>query len=166
MLLTILALNTALVTAVLEWFKGAGLLGGFIAGLMSVSMFTTAPALVLLTAITQHSTTWQLVLVASLGSILGDWIIIKFLEDEVASEMKPILRRYHILPVIRKFRRSKSRWLISLLGAIVLALPLPDEFGIALMDISHFKRKHLLIVCFILNTIGIYVLVVTSKSLL
>lgn len=166
MLLTVLALNTALVTVVLEWFKGAGLLGGFIAGIMSVSMFTTAPALVLIAAIAQHSETWQLVAVASVGSVLGDWIIIKFLEDEVASELKPALKKYHILPIIRRLQRSGSRWALSFIGAVVLALPLPDEFGIALMDISHLKRRYLLFICFILNTIGIYFLALASKSLI
>lgn len=166
MLLTLLALNTALVTAVLEWFKGAGLLGGFIGGIMSVSMFTTAPALVLLAAIATHVSIWQLVVVASIGSVFGDWLIIKFLEDEVAKEIKPILRRYHILPLIRKFQRSRSRWIVSVFGAIVLALPLPDEFGIALMDISHFKRRYLLLVCLVLNTIGIFAFVEASKNLL
>lgn len=159
MLSTLLFLNTALATAVLEWFKNAGLLGGFIGGIMSVSMFTTAPAVILILAIADHITSWQLILVASLGSVLGDWLVIKFLEDEVATEIKPLLRKYHILPLIRKFQRSKSRWIVSLLGALVLALPLPDEFGIALMDISKVKRRHLLAICFGLNLIGITALV-------
>lgn len=165
MLLTILFLNTALVTAVLEWFKNAGLLGGFIGGIMSVSMFTTAPAVVLIVAIADHINPWQLILVASLGAVIGDWLIIKFLEDEVASEVKPLLKRYHILPIIRKFQRSKSRWIVSVVGAVVLALPLPDEFGIALMDISHFKRRWLLLVCFLLNLLGIYALVMLGQGI-
>lgn len=159
MLLTLLILNTALATAVLEWFKNVGLLGGFVAGIMSVSMFTTAPAVVLILAIADHINPLQLILVASIGSVIGDWLIIKFLEDEVAAEIKPLLRKYHILPLIRKFQRSKSRWIASVLGAVVLALPLPDEFGIALMDLSRLKRRHLLLICFVLNLIGIAALV-------
>lgn len=159
MLLTLLLLNTALVTAVIEWFKNVGLLGGFIGGIMSVSMFTTAPAVVLLVSIADHVDPLQLIFVASLGSLVGDWLIIKFLEDEVATEIKPLLRKYHILPYIRKFQRSKSRWIVSVAGAVLLALPLPDEFGIALMDISNVKRRHLLTICFILNLIGIAALV-------
>lgn len=164
MLLTLLLLNTALVTAVLEWFKNVGLLGGFIGGIMSVSMFTTAPAVVLLISIADHINPWQLIFVASIGSVLGDWLIIKFLEDEVAEEVKPLLKKFHILPLIRKFQRSRSRWIVSVLGAIVLALPLPDEFGIALMDISKVKRRHLLIICFILNLIGLAALVGVGRA--
>lgn len=164
MLLTLLLLNTALVTAVLEWFKNVGLLGGFIGGIMSVSMFTTAPAVVLLISIADHINPWQLVLAASIGSVVGDWLIIKFLEDEVAAEVKPLLRKYHILPLIRKFQRSRSRWVVSALGALVLALPLPDEFGIALMDISKVKRRHLLAICFVLNLFGIALLVGTGRA--
>ena len=165
MLLTLLILNTALATAVLEWFKNVGLLGGFVGGIMSVSMFTTAPAIVLILAIADHVNPWLLILAASAGSVVGDWLIIKFLEDEVASELKPLLKKYHILPKIRKFQRSKSRWIASVLGAFVLALPLPDEFGIALMDISNMKRKHLLLVCFVLNLIGIAALVGVGSTL-
>ena len=155
MLTTLLVLNTALATAVLEWFKNVGLFGGLIAGIMSVSMFTTAPAVVLLLAIANHVNPLSLIIVASIGSVIGDWLIIKFLEDEVASELKPILKKYHILQFIRKFQRSKSRWIASVLGAFILALPLPDEFGIALMDISNMKRRHLLLTCFILNLFGL-----------
>ena len=165
MLLTLLVLNTALATAVLEWFKNVGLLGGFIGGIMSVSMFTTAPAVVLILAVADHVNPWQLILVASFGSVIGDWLIIKFLEDEVASEIKPLLRKYHILPLIRKFQRSKSRWIASVIGAAILALPLPDEFGIALMDISKVKRRHLLAICFVLNLIGIAALVVAGITI-
>lgn len=165
MLLTLLLLNTALVTAVLEWFKNVGLLGGFVGGIMSVSMFTTAPAIVLIVAIAEHVNPLQLVLVASIGSVIGDWLIIKFLEDEVAVEIKPLLRKYHILPLIRKFQRSKSRFIVSALGAVALALPLPDEFGIALMDISNLQRKHLLLICFVLNFIGLLGLVFISINI-
>lgn len=166
MLLTLLTLNTALVGAILEWFKNVGLLGGFVGGIMSVSMFTTAPAVVLLVAVAQHVSTWQLVLVASLGSVLGDWLIIKFLEDEVASELKPIFKKYHILPFIRKLQRAHTRWIVTLVGAIALALPLPDEFGIALMDISTIKRRHLLVICFILNLVGLFLLINVSTALI
>lgn len=165
MLLTLLLLNTALVTAVLEWFKNVGLLGGFVGGAMSVSMFTTAPAVVLIVSIAQHVNTLQLVLVASVGSVLGDWLIIKFLEDEVASEIKPILKRFHILPFIKKFQRSRAKWIAIAVGAAVLALPLPDEFGIALMDISHLKRRYLLAICFILNFLGLLVLVTIGERI-
>ncbi len=165
MLLTVLLLNTALVTAVLEWFKNVGLLGGFIGGIMSVSMFTTAPAIVLIVAVAQHVNTLQLVVVASIGSVIGDWLIIKFLEDEVAAELKPILRKYHILPLIRKFQRSKARWVATAIGAAVLALPLPDEFGIALMDIGKLKRKHLLLICFVLNFLGLLALVTIGENI-
>lgn len=155
MLLTVLFFNTAISTLILEWFKNIGLLGGFIGGLFSVSMFTTAPALILILAVAENINPWLLIFVASIGSIIGDWLIIKFLEDEVAVEVKPLLKKFHILPLIRRFQRSKSRWIVSVIGAFVLALPLPDEFGIALMDISKVKRRYLLMICFFLNLLGI-----------
>lgn len=164
MLLTLLALNTALGAVVLEWFKSIGLIGGLIGGAMSVSMFTTAPALILIVEVAQHTNPVHLVIVASIGSIIGDWLIIKFLEDEVAKEIKPILKKFHILQYIRRFQRSKSRWLATVLGSILLALPLPDEFGIALMDISNIKRRHLLTICFMLNFIGLIGLVAGSRA--
>ena len=163
---TVLLFNTALASVVLEWFKNIGLVGGFVGGVMSVSMFTSAPAVVLLVAVAQHVNPVLLILIASIGSVLGDWLIIKFLEDNIASEIAPILKKYHILSLIRKFQRSRSKWIASILGAIVLALPLPDEFGIALMDISNVKRRNLLVICFVLNAIGISALVLGSRAVL
>ena len=166
MLVTLLILNTALGAAVLSWFTSIGLIGGFIGGAMSVSMFTTAPALILIVEVSKQTNPVLLVLVASLGSILGDWLIIKFLEDEVAKEMRPILKRFHILRFIRRFQRSKASWLATFLGSILLALPLPDEFGIAMMDISHIKQRHLLAICFVLNFVGLIALVLGSRAIL
>jgi len=105
------------------------------------------------------------VVLASIGSVLGDWLIIKFLEDEVASELKPILKKYHILSFIREFQRSHKRWLATVLGAFILALRLPDEFSTALMDIGKLRRKHLLFICFVLNFLGLLALVTIGENI-
>lgn len=165
MLLTLVFLNTALAAVVLEWFKNIGLIGGMIGGIMSVSMFTTAPALTLIISIAPHSNPYALILLATIGSVIGDWLILKFLQDEVASEIKPILRKYHVIHYIRSIQRSSKRWIVTIIGAVVLALPLPDEFGLALMDISRIKRKYLLTICFVLNFIGIYALVMATRAI-
>ncbi len=166
MLLTLLFFNTTLSAVILEWFKTVGLIGGFIGGVMSVSMFTTAPALILIVELAQNVNPWLLTLVATVGSVIGDWLVILFLEDEVASEIRPLLRKYHIIPVIRRLQRTKARFIVTLMGTLAIMLPLPDEVGIALMDISHIRRRDLLLICFVLNGIGIYALVSISRAVL
>lgn len=44
-------------------------------------------------------------------------------------------------------------------------LPMPDEFGVALMGISNFKRRYVLIICFVLNIIGLTMLLALGKVL-
>ncbi len=49
-------------------------------------------------------------------------------------------------------------------GALSLATPIPDEIGVALLGVSHFKQAYLLGICFVLNTVGILVIVFTARA--
>jgi uncharacterized membrane protein YdjX (TVP38/TMEM64 family) len=50
------------------------------------------------------------------------------------------------------------------LGAIIIASPLPDEMGVGLMGISKLKTSQFILLSFVLNAIGIFI-VVTAGSL-
>jgi len=49
-------------------------------------------------------------------------------------------------------------WTLPVIGAIIIASPLPDEMGVGLMGISKLKTKQFILLSFILNSIGIFLI--------
>lgn len=161
---TILIFDTAAIAIILEWFQDQRYIGGFIGGAMLVSSFTVAPAVVLLLSVSDNVDPLTLVFVASLGSVLGDWIILRFIEDEIAVEMRPLARKLKIRRRVNKLRKSWLRYVVTALGAFLVMLPTPDELGLSLMGIGHLKRWKILCICYVLDFIGIYGLIMFANQ--
>ena len=162
-ILTILIINTALAAVILDWFKLLGYAGAFIGGAMLVWTITSAPAVLLLIAIADYTHLPTAIIAATLGSVFGDWVILRFINDEIGRELKPLLKKIGLITLTKKIMRTKAKWLITILGAIIVTLPLPDELGIALMGISHLKRYQVLMICFALDLIGITSVLVIGR---
>lgn len=52
-----------------------------------------------------------------------------------------------------------------MLGAIIIATPFPDEIGISLMGLSHLKRPYIILMCFLLNVIGVLAIVLAVTAI-
>jgi hypothetical protein len=50
------------------------------------------------------------------------------------------------------------KWISPILGALIIASPLPDEFGLALLGLSRTRISILIPVSFIMNFLGVYLL--------
>ena len=49
-----------------------------------------------------------------------------------------------------------------MIGAIIIASPFPDEIGVSLMGISKMKTYQFILISFLLNAIGIFLVVSAS----
>lgn len=161
----IILLDSTLVSALLGFVEGLGYFGAFIAGVLSVSLFTTAPAIVLLIDLANELDPIALAIVGGAGAMIGDWLLLLFFEDRIFRELKPLFRKLHIHEMIARLRYKYTSWILIVAGGISLATPIPDEIGVALLGISHFKQVYLLGICFVLNTIGILAIVMTARAL-
>lgn len=158
-------LDSTVVAGLLSLVKQLGYFGAFLAGLLSVSFFTTAPAIVMLIDLANELDPIALAIVAGAGAMVGDWLLMMFFEDRVIRELKPLLRKLHIHQMVARLRYKYTSWILVVAGAISLATPIPDEIGVALLGISHFNKAYLLGVCFVLNTIGLLAIVLTARAL-
>jgi hypothetical protein len=160
----IFILNTSIMTGVLNVIEGLGYAGVFLAGMMFVSLFTAVPAFFLL--INFHELNpLAIALVAGLGSMIGDYLILKYAEEQVAYELKPIAFRFGIPQTIGYLQGKKSTLgLVRLLGALIIVSPLPDEIGIGLLGLGKLRRAAFLGICYTLNTIGIFLIVIAARA--
>lgn len=139
--------------------------GAFLTGILMVSTFTVAPATVILFHIASYLDTYIVVLFASLGSVIGDFIVFRFVKDRVVSEWQLFFKRLHFPKLKKIFQTPYFAWLVPLIGAVLIASPLPDEIGISLLGASKINHRSFLILTFILNLIGIFIIVSVAQLL-
>lgn len=133
------------------------LLGAFIAGFFYSSFLTTPIAVAGLYIIGINSSPFEVAVVAGLGAMCADFLLVRFLRN-VFSEFSSIAH-IPLFHELKKILKSLHLNLLAvILGLIFIALPLPDELGLILLGASRLSTFNLLILTFILNSIGIFIL--------
>ena len=141
-----------------------GYIGAFITGILFVSIFTVAPAIVVLYFLADHLNPLMVALFAGMGAVVGDCLIFRFLRDRVFDELKPLFLNSGGNVLVKLFKTPYFGWLLPFLGAFIIASPFPDELGIGLLGASKLKNWQFLILSFLLNSIGIFIVVIAARS--
>lgn len=142
---------------------GLGYVSIFIAGFLFVSTFTVSTGIVILLVLAERFSPLQIGIIAGLGAVLGDLVIFQFVKDKLVDELKDVYDHVDGKHELKKILRSKYfRWTPPVIGAIIIASPFPDEIGISLMGISKMKTYQFLILSFVLNAIGIFLVISAS----
>ncbi len=158
-------LDTSFMTTVFDLCSKLGYFGAFVAGVLFVSVFTAIPGVALLLSFDSLNPI-LVALIAGLGSMVGDYLILRFLEDKVAYELKPIAFKFGIPQTIKYLQgRRSTLGLVRFIGALIIASPLPDEVGIGLLGVGKLNRTSFLVVCYVLNTVGIFLILLSAKAL-
>lgn len=156
-------------TGALAWFlnatKGLGLFGSFLAGIFFTSAFTVAPATVVLGGMAQELPVWGVAVFGGLGALLGDSLIFRFVEHRLADDFEYLLRKTDTERLVSIFHRRLFRWPFQFAGALVVASPLPDELGLAMMGISKIRASLFAPLSFLLNSAGILVVGLIARAL-
>jgi hypothetical protein len=163
-ILFVTLLDSALLTAVFNFFESTGYVGGFIAGVLSASFFTAVPALVVVVDLAGQLDHLPLAMMVGLGNAVGDMILLLFFEERVFGELRPLFKKLHIAKRFKRMKRGR-RTLALLGGVFFLISPLPDEIGLSLLGISHFPKPVLLAICWGLNTLGASAVILVATSI-
>lgn len=141
-----------------------GYLGAFITGIFFVSIFTVAPASVILFDLANTLNPILVAILAGFGTVLGDYIIFSFLRDKLFNELKPLFYKFGGTLLKKLFLTPYFSWLIPIFGAVIIASPLPDETGITMLGLSKVKIWQFLLITFLLNSAGIFILVTIAVT--
>ncbi len=141
-----------------------GYFGAFITGIFFVSTFTVAPAAVVLFHLANHLNAFEVAILAGLGAVVGDYVIFRFFKDRVFAELKPLFDRLTGSRVSELIRTPYFAWLLPVIGATIIASPLPDELGVGILGIAKMKPWKFVILSFFLNAVGIFIIVTLAKS--
>ena len=156
----VLLLDTVIVQTLMQNIINLGYLGILLTGVLFVSFFTAAPAVALLLNFSDIYNPLVVSLIAGVGAMIGDLIILRFAEDKIGRELKPIAKKMKLIGFINLLHKKKFKPITATLGAIIIASPFPDEAGIALLGLSRISTMQLMLITYLLNTIGIFVLII------
>lgn len=159
LLAIVLLADTQVANEFMVWVGGYGYLGAMAIGVFLVSTFTVVPASFVLLDLATDFNPMLIAIYGGAGSALGDLLVFRFFKDMVFEELAPIFRKFRNSYLARIFKARSLKWLLPVFGALVIASPLPDEVGIGLMGLSKIRLWQFTLLAFILNAIGIFVLI-------
>lgn len=139
-----------------------GYIGAFLAGILFVSTFTVATGAVILLVLAEKLSPIEMGIIAGFGAVVGDLTIFKFIKNELLDEIKPVYKKIGGDHVTKILHTKYFSWTLPVIGAVIIASPFPDEIGVSLMGIAKMKTYQFIILSFILNAIGIFIIVSAS----
>ncbi len=160
------AINLAESGAIESFFantRSVVFLESFIAGIFFTSVFTTAPSIVAIVEIAKSGTSlWELAVFGALGAMIGDLVLFKFVRDRISEDISALIQdkkgRWK-----KVFKLKSFKWSAAFLGAVIIASPIPDEVGLALLGFSKVKTKYFLPISFVFNSIGILIIGILAR---
>lgn len=142
---------------------GFGYIGAFIAGILFVSTFTITTSALILLILAKTLSPIEIGLIAGLGAVAGDMLILRLVKDNLTDEIVDIYNHVDHKKHLKKLFHSKYfNWMLPVIGAVLIASPLPDEIGISLIGISKMSTAKFLLLSFLLNSAGIFLVVSAS----
>ena len=140
-------------------------IGSFISGILFVSVFTAAPATVALGEIAQSNSVITVAIIGGLGALIGDLIIFRFVKDRVSQHFSYLIKVSKSERFFSIFKLRLFRWIIPFVGVLLIASPLPDEIGVAMLGLSKMKNSYFILLSFLLNSAGILIIGLIAKAL-
>lgn len=102
-------------------------------------------------------------LIGGLGAVCGDLLIFSLFSHHVADDFDDIISRVRRNPIKSAQKGRTFRWFGALVGAMIIASPLPDELGIAMMGISRLSVRVFVPISYVFNSLGIAVIGLISR---
>jgi hypothetical protein len=137
----------------------------FIAGMFFTSIVTTAPAIAVLSGLSEEGNLLLVAIMGGLGAVVGDYLIFTFVRDRVSADIAHMLSRRTMGRMRTLFRRPTFKWLLPFMGGLILASPLPDELGLALLGAAKLPTRYFVPLSFTFNAAGILLIGVVSRYL-
>lgn len=165
LLVTIFLFTTGQLDRAIESLGTIGYFGVFLAGFLFVSTFTIAPATALLYSFGKELDPLAIAIVGGSGAAVGDYLAYLFIKDRIFAELNPILKMLHLYRRINILHSKYFAWLAPVVGALIIASPLPDEAGLSLLGLTKMSTARFITLAFGLNSVGIYLVALAASRL-
>lgn len=141
-----------------------GYFGAFLGGVLFIFTFTTATGLIVIAELSQTMSPLMVGVIGGAGAVAGDMAIFFFARKELEKEVKFSLKRLGGNFLLSLLKLKPLKWLLPIVGAVIIASPFPDEIGVSLMGLSKIKTYKFFLLAFVLNAIGIFIVASASRA--
>jgi hypothetical protein len=143
-----------------------GYLGVFIAGVLYSYGFTGAAATGMLLILGTSTNIYLAALIGGLGSLLTDFILFFFIRSSFKDEIEQLSHEKWVIYLNYSMPRWLRKIIVPVIGSAIIASPLPDEIGVTMLATARYiSPKVFGILSFMLNTIGILIVLLIGKSI-
>lgn len=136
-----------------------------VAGILYSSFLLSPVSVAMLVVLAQTNNPIMTALLAGIGTMIADLLIVRFFRAEISSDLNLVSKELHLQKVSLFLKTFHLDFFIPLLGAVIIASPLPDELGLVMLGASKLSYRELAVLSYVLNTAGI-LLIVTPVNLL
>ncbi|MEN9647676.1 MAG: hypothetical protein RLY57_480 [Candidatus Parcubacteria bacterium] len=161
-LVAILMVHVGFVDSILTVFESP-LVASFVAGIFFTSLLTISPASIVLAELGTRGAPLEIAFFGALGALIGDMLLFYFVKDRISADIAALLKNkiehYHLDQMHSRY----ARWVLPMIGAFIIASPLPDELGIMLMGAAKMKTRYLIPVSFVMNFIGVLLVLAVGE---
>lgn len=130
-------------------------LGMFIAGLFYTSVLTVGPATLAIAEISSYNSIFLVAAIGALGAVIGDLAIFSFVKEKISGDVEALFKNSRAKRLVHLLKMEIFRWLTPFLGFLIVASPLPDEIGLAMMGLSKIKFPVFILLSYTANFFGI-----------
>lgn len=149
-----------------NWLLGLGsfeYIGALIAGILFTSSFAVAISIAMISILAQNINPLALGLIGGVGSVIGDLIIFKLVRGHLTEELSLLFGKEGTVYVKHILRSKYVAWTLPLIGAFIIASPLPDELGVSLLGVSKMSESKFIGISYLFNAIGILMIASVAR---
>lgn len=143
----------------------------FLGGLLFSFGFTTPFGIAIFVEIASHVDPLIAAVIAGCGALLSDYVIFSLMRFSVFHDELHLLKSSRIISFFTSLfhhERLSERFRRTLLwscAGLIIASPLPDELGVMLVSsIESVRTREFSLLCFLLNTIGIFLILLAARG--
>jgi len=139
-------------------------LAALIFGVMYSSIFSVIPATVGIIKLAEAGAPpLVLAIVGGLGAMIGDLSIFQIIKFSVLDDIIRYMQRHSQGRFERVFKMPIVRYTLVIVGAMIVASPIPDEIGLAMMGLAQTRWPIVAVISFLLNSVGILVIAMLAR---
>lgn len=139
-------------------------LSAFIAGMLFASTFSIATGGLILITLAQSINPLIIIPFGGLGAVFCDFLIFSLFKDKISASVSPIYNEIISKNHFHKILHTRYfSWTLPVIGALIIASPLPDELGVSLLGLSQMKTGEFFLISLISHLFGMSSLVAGSR---
>ena len=135
----------------------------FISGILLVSTFTLPTGSLILITLAKDFPPYIIIALAGLGAAFGDFIVFSFVRDKVENEISATYDKFLQKHHLKKILHTKYfAWTLPVIGVLILASPLPDDFAVSLLGLSTMSKLSFFAISLLSHTVDVGSLIAIS----